>query len=69
MTRKDYVLLARAIRDSLIQTTKWEWQDRYATQHAVTVERLADVLMQENPRFDRQRFVAACGVLVNTEAA
>lgn len=45
MTRKDYVLIANALRDS----------------HAPigVIESVADGLAGENPRFDRERFIKA----------
>jgi hypothetical protein len=48
MTRKDYVLIAKAIQESA---------DKVEIAHA-----LAAILGADNPRFDRARFLAACGV-------
>lgn len=68
MTRKDYILLAGVLaqmsRD--IASTGFENDtakailtgERLAT-HAIA-HRLADQLRQDNPRFDRQRFIDAC---------
>lgn len=68
MTRKDYVLIAEVLaqmsRD--IASTAFENDtakailtgERLAT-HAIA-HRLADQLRQDNPRFDRQRFIDAC---------
>lgn len=57
MTRKDYELIARSI--------KWEISGFYGelerTAIASTVERLARAFAAENPRFDRERFIKACG--------
>lgn len=52
MTRKDYELIAQAIANV--------WCDSEA-QMAIA-ESLASELEQENPRFDRSRFLSACGV-------
>lgn len=43
MTRKDYVALAKALHDS-------DAPDR-------TINAIAKVLADDNPRFDRQRFI------------
>ena len=59
MTRKDYVLIAdtfakfQKIQD-LDQTINWTGAD--------LARNLADVLQGDNPRFDRARFLVACGV-------
>ena len=48
MTRKDYILIAKAIQESTDKT-----EIAYA---------IATVLAADNPRFDRARFLAACGL-------
>lgn len=66
MTKKDYELIALGL--SLSQPTvkmatdnKSEWQcHRYQWQN--TVSYLADKLEDTNPRFDRSRFLNACGL-------
>jgi hypothetical protein len=57
MTRKDYILIAAAIKavnrshdSSVVNGIRW------------TAERIADVLARDNPRFDRERFLTAAGV-------
>ena len=55
MTRKDYILIAAVINrvgdDPTVNTwTLW----RLANE-------LSDRLAQDNPRFDRERFLKACG--------
>lgn len=65
MTRKDYVLIADAVRSTKPvsgpglsaaeltgQQAQYEW----------TAGVLAGRLAVTNPRFDRQRFLTACGV-------
>jgi hypothetical protein len=57
MTKKDYELIARSIfvdRDTLDETQK-ETADFIACG-------LADQFQAMNPRFDRARFLTACGV-------
>lgn len=53
MTRKDYVMIAEVI------ATSWHGSDE--TQ-ADLANNFADVLENDNPRFDRDRFLTACGV-------
>lgn len=72
MTRKDYVLLAEAIAqftrdldaDDLITTSEKGRAilsgERVAAQ--TIAHRLADLFALDNPRFDRSRFLKACGV-------
>lgn len=62
MTKKDYELIAKAVYGSRMQSDKLEWQDRFNEQHQMTARWLANVLGTTNPRFDRDRFMAACGV-------
>jgi hypothetical protein len=54
MTRKDYVILAEVIKnlDEVI--------DSYALE--VLADNMADALESDNPRFNRHRFLVACGV-------
>lgn len=56
MTRKDYCALADAIE------TAWSMDDCGSIGEAFNaiVSRIADALEQDNPRFDRARFGAAC---------
>lgn len=58
MTRKDYVLLADALRYTLPDVCR----EISLRQHANDCEAVANALAKENPRFDRARFLAACGV-------
>lgn len=58
MTRKDYILIASALRearlsdDEATQETDEQWTR--------VVNRVARALANDNPSFDRARFVAAC---------
>ena len=61
MSRKDYIRLAAALRTSLHVPTV----DDYSIQFRVVREvarALADTLAQDNPRFNRSRFLEAAGV-------
>ena len=62
MTKKDYELVAKAIYGSLIQSGSLEWQDRFIEQHKITARHVAIALERSNPRFNRDKFMAACGV-------
>lgn len=55
MTRKDYVLLAAAIKAASAAPG-------YAERNAFVAHAIADALARENPRFDRERFLRAAGV-------
>jgi len=58
MTRKDYALLADAIRDVRV----WDEDELEANVSARVTYALADVLKRDNPRFDRDQFLIAAGV-------
>ena len=58
MTRKDYVLIAAALKDARPYAANQTASDVLANVAA----NLADMLKRENPRFDRTRFMAAAGV-------
>lgn len=58
MTRKDYVLLAAALRNA--QPPEPEPIERAAWLR--TVYSVADALMRDNPRFDPVRFHKAAGL-------
>jgi len=58
MSKKDYVAVARAV-DRNIED---EGNDDAYKASCRLAERLADVFAADNPRFDRAKFLAACGV-------
>lgn len=63
MTRKDYILIAEAIRAALIDPeTGIALPEREAHGVHVAAMRLVDALAQDNPRFDRSRFMTACNL-------
>jgi hypothetical protein len=53
MTRKDYVMIAEVIATS--------WHASADSKRDIAVN-LAEVFETDNPRFDRDRFLSACGV-------
>ena len=61
MTRKDYEDLAKAIKGSWTKSQKPELQWHIDFQFRRTAVRIADVLERDNPRFDRKKFLVACG--------
>lgn len=72
MTRKDYELIAKVFkeirnefyRDMTDADTAHGWDKNLFAGVGVRIlaENLAKELEQDNPRFDRQRFLDACGV-------
>ena len=58
LTRKDYVLIARAVNDAR-NASERELAERDGIDAAV--EYIADALATDNPRFDRTMFMLACG--------
>lgn len=63
MSKKDYILLAQALKNGqpdsrLIQPEYWQTA---CTQWKITVKFLSDSLAQDNPRFNRAKFLQACG--------
>ena len=61
MTRKDYVLIAQAIKTQIDLSTQYEEEESRAGAQNIAYD-LAWKLQEENPNFDRRRFLAACGV-------
>ena len=64
MTKKDYEAIAREVKDALAQwpdgTSVLDVGARVATR--TLTYRLCDVFAADNPRFDRARFLRACGI-------
>jgi hypothetical protein len=62
MTRKDYILIAAALSAALVKCA----DNLEGNREAVGVYRcalsLAEALERDNARFDRARFLKACGV-------
>lgn len=61
MTRKDFELIAGVFADAT-RRMRPEPDGDLAFMHRVLAEDLADTLRRTNERFDRDRFLAACGV-------
>lgn len=58
MTQKDYVILAEVIKEHMTVTREF-FPDSAANVRDL-VSSLALALQQDNPRFDRDKFYAAC---------
>lgn len=65
MTRKHFTMIADAIRDAHNERTAGfitpAEQAAASTAIGMAATYIADGLVQDNPRFDRARFMAACG--------
>lgn len=64
MTRKDYIAIADAIKAtrSLVRGTGGRESIAIILVRATIAERIAEVMAEENPRFDATKFLEACGV-------
>ena len=62
MTRKDYVLIAEAIAGAINYETDFNNNPANAEVLKKLSISLGSVLWRDNPRFDRARFLVACGV-------
>jgi len=62
MTKKDYKLIASAFSERLSLAGKIQNKKSRETHYKELAQTLAEKLATENPRFDRQRFLSACGV-------
>lgn len=59
MTSKDYVTIARVLRDTGILAPE---PDQINEDRNSLAQAFADELVKENPRFNRDKFLRACGV-------
>ena len=61
MTRKDYKLIAEVLNRAI---KNWEGFDQERPEEVVSMiaKTLSSQLIQDNPRFDRTKFLEACGV-------
>lgn len=58
MTKKDYEKIAEVFKDSIPIGT----ENAYFDQWRFTLLAMADMLANDNPRFDRTLFLEACGL-------
>ena len=63
MTRKHFETIAAAIKAHATMARHYPTQERNATLDALggVADTIADACRQDNPRFDRRRFMEACG--------
>jgi hypothetical protein len=64
MIKKDYELIAKAIKGTHVYIDEREGGN-LADLHdgaSLAAELMADALQRDNPRFDRAKFLKACGV-------
>ena len=64
MTRKDYETIAAALYERVTELSPRQRTraNALSEQHAALCHNVANALKADNPRFDRERFLAACGV-------
>lgn len=64
MTKKDYEAIARTVRGSLEAISATELPHTASVREAIkhTAVDLSRIFAADNPRFDRARFLKACGV-------
>jgi hypothetical protein len=62
MTRKDYIAIAAAIKEARSHGAETVAATEFNLGVTTATQRVADVLARDNPRFDRARFLTACGV-------
>lgn len=65
MTRKDYIKLAAALKSALVTPDYWyasNMDTDYSKGVKSAVNALAVTLAQDNPFFDRDKFLTAAGV-------
>lgn len=58
MTKKDYELIA----GSLKMTKSWSPNDFTDNMFRITCENMANSLNRNDPKFDRNKFLTACGI-------
>lgn len=61
MSKKDYQLIADVLRDRESHAPRSHWAS-VMREREETINALATALATTNPRFDRAKFVTACGV-------
>jgi hypothetical protein len=68
MTRKDYVLIADTINGAINYEQNFNNNQEKVNGFKYLALALASTLESDNPRFDRHRFLVACGVYDSTMA-
>lgn len=68
MTKRDYELIAGVLRDTEVVAKKSAWDSNWRNRDRLNVA-MADALEGTNPRFNRERFLAACEGRDSTDSA
>jgi hypothetical protein len=63
MSRKDYILIANAFAERVKLAQCFNTRASRMTHLLEIASTIADSLARDNPRFDRSRFLTACGVV------
>jgi hypothetical protein len=69
VSKKDFELIARVLRDERARYAQYRTTERFEAQIAAVdgvARAMAEDLAHTNPRFDRERFLATCGVENNS---
>ena len=62
MTRKDYIAIAKVFQNRADMARNIQNAPSRLAHYSEVAADLADVLAQDNQRFDRARFIKACGL-------
>ncbi len=62
MTRKDYVLISEVLKNERPERDGTKWADGARDLWSTTVLNMARALAKDSPRFDKDRFLKACGM-------
>lgn len=62
MTRKDYEMIAKALKTQIEISRTYSEQDGEFAVVNIAFDLIED-LAKDNPRFDKDRFLKACGVI------
>lgn len=62
MSKKDFELIASVLSEALADSLRAGGDNYDEDSNEYIATRFADVLGQTNPRFNRERFLRACGV-------
>lgn len=62
MSKKDFEAIAAMFNSSIDNTVKGEYNDGYNDALVSMAWEIADHFAAQNPRFDRYRFLTACGL-------
>lgn len=72
MTRKDYIMIAEtfaltlAREEDIDRGNAFEGrQTTYASGVRLSIGAIADTLQRDNPKFDRKKFIKACGITLD----